>query len=385
MPVTLEIHAEDLASHARCGTVTTPHGTFETPAFMTVGTQGTVKGLLPQQVRQTGGEVLLGNTYHLMLRPGDQQVADRGGLHRFARWDGPILTDSGGFQVFSLAKINRIDDDGVVFHNELNGDRVELTPERSITAQHRLGADIIMAFDDCPPTADHDAGGEAAAAYADRLDLANERTLRWLDRCIAHHRASGRDAEQALFPIVQGGTDPAKRSWCAERVLQHDCPGYAIGGVAVGEGSAEIRSVVEHTAPLLPAGKPRYLMGVGYLRDLVAAVRAGVDMFDCVLPTRHGRNAHAVTPAGPLKLRHAANRVDDDPIEPGCDCTACAGGFSRAYLHHLFAANEMLGPILVTLHNLRVYQRCMSALRDAIRTGDWQSFATTWPDAAAGL
>ena len=383
MALTFNIHARSATTQARAGTVTTAHGSFETPAFMTVGTQATVKGLLPAQVRETGAEILLGNTYHLMLRPGSELIAEQGGLHRFMGWDRPILTDSGGFQVFSLAHLNRIDDHGVSFRSHLDGATIDLTPERSMQVQHDLGSDILMAFDDCPPT-NRDARVDERA-YQDRLELANQRTLRWLDRCVTYHRNSGRAERQSLFPIVQGGTDLDKRTQCAAAVTQHDCPGYAIGGVAVGEGTDEIRGVVEHTAPLLPPDKPRYLMGVGYLKDIAAAVRAGVDMFDCVLPTRHGRNAHAFTAAGPIKLRNAAARTDPGPIEPGCDCAACAGGFSRAYLHHLFKADEMLGPILVTLHNLRCYQRFMAELRATVRTDDWRSLARRWPAAEIPL
>ncbi|MEM1354093.1 MAG: tRNA guanosine(34) transglycosylase Tgt [Planctomycetota bacterium] len=401
MPVlTYERLHQDTTSHARLGRVTTPHGGFDTPAFMPVGTQGTVKGLHPDQVRDTGAQIILGNTYHLMLRPGSERVAQMGGLQAWTRWGGPMLTDSGGFQVFSLSDTNKISEDGVRFKSHLDGSWIDLTPERSMQVQHQLGADIIMAFDDCPPAMAQTAhqknraasftsqvmakpqGAAASAdpdAYAARVRLANERTLRWLDRCVAYHRRSGRDGEQALFPIVQGGTDLDQRDWCVDAVCGYDCPGYAIGGVAVGEGPDEIRRVVEHTAPKLPADKPRYLMGVGYERDIVAAVRAGVDMFDCVLPTRNGRNGVAFTPRGPLKLKNAAFRDDPRPIDEGCDCPACRGGFSRSYLHHLFKAGEMLGPVLVSLHNLRHFQRLMLDIRRGIAHNDWSFLARDWP------
>jgi len=403
--LSFDILGRDATSAARVGRVTTRHGSFETPAFMPVGTQASIKGLLPDAVAGTGAQVVLANTYHLLLRPGSELVAQMGGLHGWMRWAGPILTDSGGFQVFSLGDINRIGDDGVTFRSHLDGSVVELTPERSMRVQNELGADIIMAFDDCPPAramSEHQreraglceanehsppttsargpgprsdpAVGEAA--YAKRVALANERTLRWLDRCVAAH---GRADEQALFAIVQGGTDLAQRAWCAQRVCQHDQPGYAIGGVAVGEPPEVLRAVVEHTAPLLPDDRPRYLMGVGYERDIVGAVRAGVDMFDCVLPTRNGRNANAFTRHGQMRLRNAQFRDDPGPIEAGCDCVACGGGFGRSYLRHLFAAGEILGPVLVSLHNLRHFQRLMLDIRRCIAHNDWSLLARDWP------
>ncbi|MFP4143563.1 MAG: tRNA guanosine(34) transglycosylase Tgt [Phycisphaeraceae bacterium] len=394
MALTFNITTCDRTTRARRGRVTTAHGSFDTPAFMSVGTQATIKGLQPDQVASIGAQIILANTYHLMLRPGSELVAEMGGLHRWMRWDRPILTDSGGYQVFSLGDINRKGDDGVAFKSHLNGQRFELSPERSMQVQHELGADIIMAFDDCPPAARFE--GELvssdpldprrhavdASEYAERVQIANERTLRWLDRCQQAHRASGRAGEQSLFGIVQGGTDLEQRCWCAERVLQHDLPGYAIGGVAVGESHELIGEVVAHTAPLLPEEKPRYLMGVGYERDILAAVQAGVDMFDCVLPTRNGRNANAFTRSGQVRLRNAKFRNAPEPIEPGCDCPACAGGFSRSYLRHLFLAKEMLGPILVSLHNLRHFQRFLLDIRRAIDHNDWSLIADNWPVAA---
>lgn len=391
MPLTFDIRARDASSSARLGRVTTPHGSFDTPAFMPVGTQASIKGLLPNQVEGLNSQIILANTYHLLLRPGSELVAQMGGLHQWMRWQRPILTDSGGYQVFSLADISRINDDGVTFRSHLNGAKIELTPERSIQVQNQLGADIIMAFDDCPPATTE--AGLAEPDYQQRVRLANERTIRWLDRCV---RAHGRPADQALFGIVQGGIDLDQRTWCAQHVTQHDLPGYAIGGVAVGEGTALIRSVVEHTAPLLPDAKPRYLMGVGYERDILAAVRAGVDMFDCVLPTRNGRNANAFTSEGQIRLKNAKYKDDPRPIEESCDCPACsgsagttgaggggaehpAGPFSRSYLRHLFLAGEMLGPILVSAHNIRHFQRYLLDIREAILQNDWSLIARRWP------
>jgi len=439
--ITYELLHQDTSSRARLGRVTTPHGSFDTPAFMPVGTQGTIKGLLPGMVADTGAQIVLGNTYHLMLRPGSELIAKMGGLQKWTGWGGPMLTDSGGFQVFSLGNLNKINDDGVRFKSHINGEMIDLTPERSMLVQEQLGADIIMAFDDCPPAAvqkfnprstansptisktqntrreakaaatgsaeaasksvskdapgsapantardisgDTSGGGGGAAVmspaeYAKRVAVANERTLRWLDRCVKAHKSSGRFDEQALFGIVQGGTDLGQRTHCAQQVTQHDLPGYAIGGVAVGEGSDEIRSVVEHTAPLLPADRPRYLMGVGYERDIVAAVRAGVDMFDCVLPTRNGRNAVAFTRTGAIRLKNAKFAADPSPIEVGCDCPACLG-FSRSYLRHLFQVREMLGGILVSVHNLRHFQRLLLDIREAIRDNTWLALAERWP------
>lgn len=380
--LTFEITSEDQTTCARIGRVTTPHGSFDTPAFMPVGTQGTVKGLLPGQVRDTGAQIILGNTYHLMLRPGSGLIARHGHLQQWTRWRGPMLTDSGGFQVFSLAEMNKITEEGVRFKSHLDGSMIDLPPERSMQVQHELGADIMMAFDDCPPAGKNFEGDEWA--YAERVRVANERTLRWLKRCIKTHRDSGRDQMQALFPIVQGGTDLDQRDWCVDRVCSFDTPGYAIGGVAVGEPPEEIHRIVEHTAPKLPVHKPRYLMGVGYERDIVQAVRAGVDMFDCVLPTRNGRKGYAFTPRGVVKLRNALHKDDDRPIDPGCDCPACAGGYSRSYLHHLFKAQEMLGANLVSLHNLRHFQRLMLDIRAAIADNDWSTFARNWPVAGLG-
>ncbi len=407
MAITFEILERSASTGARVGRVHTPHGSFQTPAFMPVGTRASVKGLMPDLVAQTGSEIILSNTYHLLLRPGPELIAGRGGLHEFMRWSGPILTDSGGYQVYSLSDTNRVTDEGVVFKSVVDGRMIEMTPEVSMETQHKLGADIMMAFDDCPPSVDPTTMSEARLRLAKtatasykrgydhnvRLDESNERTVRWLERCAQFHNKSGRAETQALFGIVQGGADLEKRDWSIERICAIELPGYAIGGVAVGEGFPDIVRVVEYVAPKLPDAKPRYLMGVGYERDLVAAVRAGCDMFDCVLPTRNGRNANAFTPTGQVRLKNAKFAEDDRPIDEGCDCAACsasgacvgAGPFSRAYLRHLFQAGEMLGPILVSLHNVRHFQRLMLDIRGTIRDDDWSAFARRWPVAAAGV
>ncbi len=356
----------DETSGARLGRVHTAHGRFDTPAFMPVGTQATVKGLLPTQVAQAGARCLLANTYHLMLRPGSDLVRQQGGLHGWMRWQGSILTDSGGFQVFSLADEANISDHGVTFKSHLDGQRIDLTPERSIQVQNDLGADIIMAFDDCPP------GGAEVA----RVELAMQRTTAWLERCVkAHHRKD----DQSLFGIVQGGTHLDLRAQHASELTRLNLPGYAIGGVAVGEDPALIAQVVAHTAPLLPADRPRYLMGVGYERDLVSAVQQGVDMFDCVLPTRNGRTGNAFTPTGQLRLKNLVHRDDPAVIDPACDCPACAGGFSRSYLRHLVTTGEMLGPTLLSLHNTHHFQRLMVDIRAAISHNDWLGLSRRWP------
>ncbi len=387
MAIRFEILGRTSTNRARLGRVTTPHGTFDTPAFMPVATAAAMKGLLPSQVAETGAQIILNNAYHLLVRIGVERMKAVGGSHRFMRWPGPMLTDSGGFQAYSMSDINSLDEDGVTFRSFVDGSLIRLGPRESMAIQNAIGADIIMAFDDCPPARAEGGEGAAtsrrpasdAAKHARRIREAHERTLRWLEACVVHH---ARKDEQALFGIVQGGTDLDLRRRSVEGVCSVDLPGYAIGGVAVGEGPEEIRTVVEFTAPLLPEAKPRYLMGVGYERDIAMAVAAGVDMFDCVLPTRNGRNGFAFTRTGPLRLRNACHTLDPGPLDPTCDCAACAGGFSRAYLRHLFMADEMLGPILVSLHNLRHYQRLMLDIRRAIREDAWSSFLAAWPVAS---
>ncbi len=368
MTIRMEILARSSRHAGRLGRVHTPHGSFDTPAFMPVATAAAMKGLTPDQVRSTGSQVILNNTLHCMLRPGAERIAAFGSSHAFMRWSGPILTDSGGFQAFSLADLRTLDDDGVTFSSFVDGSKVRMTPEVSIRAQNLIGADIIMAFDDCPP-----ANAEVTRA---RVEEAMARSVRWLRRC---REAHARPDVQALFGIVQGGTHLDLRKASVEATCAIDLPGYAIGGVAVGEDPARIAETVRFTAPLLPEDRPRYLMGVGYPRDIVMAVEAGVDMFDCVLPTRNGRNALAFTREGTLRLRNARFADDPGPIEPDCDCGACAGGFSRAYLRHLFQAGEMLGPTLVSLHNVRLWQRLMLDIRTAIGCNGWPSLRERWP------
>jgi len=360
-PVTaLTFHLKATSGAARAGVVTTPHGRFETPAFMPVGTHGAVKALTPEQVRGTGAEIVLSNTYHLALRPGEGLVEKLGGLHGFMRWDGPILTDSGGFQVFSLPS-SELSDRGVRFKNEVTGDTMDLTPERSIEIQNALGADIIMAFDECTP---YPATRELAATGV-------RRTLSWIERCLRAHRRSD---DQALFGIVQGSVYPELRTACAQSLVALDLPGYAIGGVSVGEGHELLCDITSHTAPLLPEHKPRYLMGVGLPNDLLAAIGYGIDMFDCVIPTRYARSATVFTARGRIRLTNRRYRRDGYPIDPSCDCETCTGGFSRAYLHHLFAANEVLSAILCSTHNVRFYQRLMQRAREAIEADAYADF-----------
>jgi queuine tRNA-ribosyltransferase len=344
---------------ARLGRLETAHGCVDTPVFMAVGTQATVKGLTPAQLEEIGVQILLGNTYHLALRPGEEVIAALGGLHHFMGWKRPILTDSGGFQVYSLAASRKIDDQGAVFRSHIDGTLLELTPEKAMHIQQNLGSDIAMCLDECPPF-------ETPPDYQRE---AVRRTIHWAERCrIAHH-----DAEQALFGIVQGGTNLELRATCAEALRQMDFPGYALGGFSVGETPQQMASALETVAALLPADKPRYLMGVGRAEDILHAVGCGIDMFDCVLPTRNGRNAMAFTAHGPVKLRNACHKRDPAPLESGCQCYTCRT-FSRAYLHHLFLADEMLGPILLSLHNVAFYCRLMSELRQAIRDGCFREF-----------
>jgi len=390
VPLTFQIHNRCSENYARTGTVTTPHGSFQTPAFMPVGTRATVKGLTPQQIRSTGSEIVLNNAYHLMLRPGDGVVKKLGGVHKFMRWNRPILTDSGGYQAWSMADINTIDEDGVTFKSIVDGSNIRMTPERSIEIQNNLGADIIMAFDDCPSSVApqsqnlprrHHAfivrdGEMTATQHESRLLQSLDRTVNWLQRCSTAHR---RTDEQALFGIVQGGTDLDLRARSVEQVCNIDLPGYAIGGVAVGEPQEKIEEIVQFTANLLPDEKPRYLMGVGYERDLVAAVAAGMDMFDCVLPTRNGRNAHAFTKKGPLNLRNARYCEDMSIIEEGCTCDTCCAGNSRAYLRHLYMAREMLGGILVSIHNIHHFQSLMIDIRHSIEDNSWSALPERWP------
>ena len=382
MAINFTIHGSSSENEARVGRVETPHGGFDTPAFMPVATAAAMKGLTVDHVRESRSQIILNNAYHLMLRPGSDRVARFGGSHKFMRWDGPILTDSGGYQAFSMSDINSVNENGVTFKSFIDGSKIELTPERSIQVQNEIGADIIMAFDDCPPTREEDCVNPEkkvrlkGMTYLERLEQSNDRTARWLDRCVTAH---ARSSDQALFGIVQGGTDEALRQRSVEQVCAHDLPGYAIGGVAVGEGPEQIHKTVAFTARLLPRDRPRYLMGVGYERDIVRAVAAGVDMFDCVLPTRNGRKAYAFTRTGPIKLKNARFADDQRPIDEACGCPTCRGGYSRGYLRHLFAAGEWLGQNLVSQHNLWHYQSLLLDIRQAIRDDCWSSLLDSWP------
>jgi len=345
---------------ARRGVLATAHGEINTPAFMPVGTAATVKGMLPEQVAGTGAEIILGNTYHLMLRPGAERVAALGGLHRFMNWPGPILTDSGGFQVMSLAGLRKLDERGVTFRSHLDGTLYELTPERSIDIQHKLDADITMAFDECTPWP----ATETQAAESMRL------SMRWALRC--------RDAfverpGYGLFGIVQGSVYPELRAESAAALTGLGFDGYAVGGLAVGEGQELMLATLETTVPLLPMDRPRYLMGVGRPSDIVHAVARGIDMFDCVMPTRSGRTGQGFTKRGTINIRNARHAGDPRPLAEGCACPACRS-YSRAYLHHLFRAQEMLGPMLLTWHNLQHFQDLMRGLRAAIAAGGLAGF-----------
>ena len=350
---------------ARRGRLTFPRGTVETPAFMPVGTYGSVKGMLPEQLRALGSEIILGNTFHLYLRPGLEVIEAHGGLHGFARWDGPILTDSGGFQVFSLAHRRKITEQGVRFQAPTDGSTVFLGPEESMRIQRVLDSDIVMIFDECTPYLI-----DGAPAAEDIAQRSMELSLRWAERSKRAHE--GNDA--ALFGIVQGGMYRDLRTRSAEALKGIGFDGYAIGGLAVGEPEDERNAMLEHTCPQLPGDRPRYLMGVGRPVDLVEAVARGVDMFDCVMPTRNARNGHYFTSTGVVRIRNAKYERDLRPIEEGCGCPACDGGYSRAYLRHLDRCNEMLGPVLGTLHNLWVYQRLMAGMRDAIAAGTFAAF-----------
>jgi queuine tRNA-ribosyltransferase len=351
------LHAVDSRSAARCGTLTTPHGAVDTPAFMPVGTQATVKGLGVEQVRATGAQMLLCNTYHLALRPGEALIEQLGGLHAFSRWNGPILTDSGGFQIFSLASRTHVSEQGALFFSHIDGSRLELTPERAMQIQHALGSDIAMVLDHVV----------ALPSEPSVVEDACWRSVRWAERC---RRTSV--PGQAQFGIVQGGLDVDLRSRCASALAQLDFDGYAIGGLSVGEVPSEMYRVLEAVCPQLPTERPRYLMGVGRPVDLLQAIRRGVDLFDCVLPTRNGRNALAFTSRGILRLRNLCHRDDARPLDDACPCAACQ--YSRAYLRHLFQAGEMLGPILLSLHNLTYYQRLLEQARAAIRADCFPEF-----------
>ncbi len=358
-PVRFELRHVDAGSAARLGQLHTPHGTLETPEFMPVGTRATVKGLTPDHLRAVGSRMLLANTYHLAIRPGEDVIRDLGGLHRVMAWDGPILTDSGGFQVFSMADRVKLTESGVAFRSHLDGRRLELTPENAMAIQAALGADVAMCLDHCP----------ALPATREQVADAVARTIRWARRCRdAHSRP-----DQALFGIVQGGSHPDLRADCAGRLIEIGFDGYAIGGVSVGESREEVRAALDVTTHLLPPGQVRYLMGVGRPRDLIDAVATGIDIFDCVLPTRNGRNASCLTAIGTVKLRNAVHKTDTTPIEPGCDCYACTY-YSRGTIRHLFLTDEMLGPILASIHNLAYMHRLTRQIRAAIAENRFSRF-----------
>jgi queuine tRNA-ribosyltransferase len=357
-PFRFELLHQDATSAARLARFTTPHGAVDMPAFMPVGTQATVKGVDVGRLRETGAQMILANTYHLLIRPGPDTVAGLGGLHALMGWDGPILTDSGGFQVFSLAERATIDEQGAIFRSHIDGDRIELSPEQAVAVQEQLGSDVAMQLDHVIALP----GSREAIADAMR------RSVRWAERC----RAAATRRDQALFAIVQGGLDAELRAESAERLVAMDFPGYAIGGLSVGETPAEMYDTLRITLPHLPRDRPRYLMGVGRPIDMLEAIRLGVDLFDCVMPTRNGRNALAFTDRGPLRLRNLQHALDREPLEPDCPCPACR--HSRGYLRHLFQANEMLGPILLSIHNLSYYQRLLTRARQAIADGRFTSF-----------
>jgi queuine tRNA-ribosyltransferase len=353
-----QVNATDGA--ARTGVISTQRGQVRTPAFMPVGTAATVKAMLPGSVRETGADILLGNTYHLMLRPTAERVAALGGLHRFMNWDGPILTDSGGFQVMSLSSLRKMTEEGVTFASHIDGSKHMLSPERSMEIQRLLGSDIVMCFDECP----------ALPATVEEVKRATDLSMRWAQRS---RDAFGDRPGHALFGIMQGGVTPELRAASAEKLVEIGFDGYAVGGLAVGEGQEAMFGVLDYAPGLLPQDKPRYLMGVGKPDDIVGAVQRGIDMMDCVLPSRSGRTGQAWTARGQVNLRNARHKDDPRPLEEGCTCPACRG-YSRAYLHHVVKSDEIIASMLLTWHNLHYYQVLMAGLRDAIAAGGLMAF-----------
>ena len=364
MSISFSVDCKD--GFARCGSLLTRHGKIDTPTFMPVGTAATVKAMMPASVKETGAQILLGNTYHLMLRPGASRIKDLGGLHKFMGWDGPILTDSGGYQVMSLSQLRKLDEDGVTFRSHIDGSYHKLTPEKSIEIQQDLGSNITMAFDECTPF-------PVSEEEAERSMLLS---MGWAER--SKQSFNDRDGF-GLFGIVQGSIFESLRIQSAEKLKRIGFDGYAVGGLAVGEGHETMINVLKMTVPCLPEDKPRYLMGVGKPRDLLAAVQNGVDMFDCVLPTRSGRTGQAFTRRGEVNLRNARHASDPRPLDAECNCPACQQ-FSRAYLHHLVKSGEILGAMLLTWHNLRYYQDLMRGLREAIKNGLLAEFTTLFHD-----
>ena len=354
---------------ARKGVIDTPRGAIRTPAFMPVGTAATVKAMMPESVAATGADILLGNTYHLMLRPGAERVARLGGLHRFMNWQKPILTDSGGFQVMSLADLRKLTEEGVAFRSHVDGSRHMLTPEHSMEIQRLLGSDIVMAFDECPALP----ADEAVVAESMRL------SMRWAERSRA---AFGDRPGHALFGIQQGGVTPELRAESAEKLIEIGFEGYAVGGLAVGEGQAAMFGVLDYAPAMLPADKPRYLMGVGKPDDIVGAVKRGIDMMDCVLPSRSGRTGQAWTRRGQVNIKNARHADDPRPLDEACTCPACRN-YSRAYLHHVFRSGEIISSMLLTWHNLHYYQELMAAMRAAISAGRFSAFEAEFHDLRA--
>ena len=386
-----DLLATDPASHARRGRLTLNHGVVETPIFMPVGTYGTVKGVMPRSLHEMGAQIILGNTLHLWMRPGLDVVQQFGGLHAFEQWHKPILTDSGGFQVWSLGEMRKISEEGVKFASPVNGDKLFLTPEISMQIQTTLNSDIVMQFDECTP---YETKGTLTTEREARQSM--ELSLRWARRCQAEFERLGNP--NALFGIVQGGMFEHLRDESLQQLVEMDFPGYAVGGVSVGEPKEDMLRITAHTPHRLPAHKPRYLMGVGTPEDLVYGVQQGVDMFDCVMPTRNARNGHLFTRFGDLKIRNARHKTDPRPIDETCTCYACAGasgvaysqggreGFSRAYLHHLERCGEMLAPMLATVHNLHYYLHLMSEVRAALDAGQLSAFAAQFhTDRARGV
>ena len=386
-----DLLATDPASHARRGRLTLNHGVVETPIFMPVGTYGTVKGVMPRSLHEMGAQIILGNTFHLWMRPGLDVVQQFGGLHAFEQWHKPILTDSGGFQVWSLGEMRKISEEGVKFASPVNGDKLFLTPEISMQIQTTLNSDIVMQFDECTP---YETKGTLTTEREARQSM--ELSLRWARRCQAEFERLGNP--NALFGIVQGGMFEHLRDESLQQLVEMDFPGYAVGGVSVGEPKEDMLRITAHTPHRLPAHKPRYLMGVGTPEDLVYGVQQGVDMFDCVMPTRNARNGHLFTRFGDLKIRNARHKTDPRPIDETCTCYACAGasgvaysqggreGFSRAYLHHLERCGEMLAPMLATVHNLHYYLHLMSEVRAALDAGQLSAFAAQFhTDRARGV
>ena len=350
-------------TYARRGTLTLNHGVVQTPIFMPVGTYGTVKGVMPQSLHDMGAQIILGNTFHLWMRPGLDVLAQFGGLHKFESWHKPILTDSGGFQVWSLGEMRKISEEGVKFASPVNGDKLFLTPEISMQIQTILNSDIVMQFDECTP---YDTKGHITTEKEARISM--ELSLRWASRCVSEFEKLGNP--NALFGIVQGGMFENLRQESLDALVELDLPGYAVGGVSVGEPKEEMLRIMAHTPHRLPADKPRYLMGVGTPEDLVEGVAAGVDMFDCVMPTRNARNGHMFTRFGDLKIRNARYKTEDQPVDSTCSCYTCKN-FSRAYLHHLDRCGEMLGPMLSSIHNLHYYLNLMQEVRDALDAGSF--------------